>query len=48
MYGTWTKLWAQFKTWESDTIMSIIIFTDEETDTEVYNILKNYDMAMPK
>ena len=47
MCGTWTKLWAQFKTWESDTIMSIIIFTDE-TGTEVYNILKNYHMAMPK
>ena len=47
MCGTWTKLWAQFKMWESDTIMSIIIFTDE-TGTEVYNILKNYHMAMPK
>lgn len=33
---------------ESDTIMSIIIFYTDETDAEVYNILKNYDMAMPK
>ena len=47
MCSTWTKLWAQFKTWETDTIMSIIIFTDE-TGTEAYNILKNYHMAMPK